>query len=212
MNTRSKQFEDSPLKANDAKIAEHILEVSTALYGEGWLLDEGNPAYGISQIAEVIIHNARNTRNRSLIFVAGNGGSSSNASHLALHLEDAEYQTVDLISRVPVLTAYANDYGYEEALIRQASTLKAGDVLFVISGSGNSKNVVSLARHVKLTEPDVIVLGLLGSDGGDLVNLCDRYVLIRSNDYGVIEDCHSVMIHSLHKILMREAGRLIRSA
>jgi D-sedoheptulose 7-phosphate isomerase len=216
LNTQSKEYDNSLLekdrRAVNLDTTAHLLGVTKALQGEGSLLDEGSPAFGIAQIAEIIILNAQDVRKRSLMFVAGNGGSSSNASHLVLHLEDAGYTTMDLTSRAPLLTAYANDYGYEEALVRQSSTIRMGDVLIVISGSGDSKNLVSLVRKCKSTIPNVIVLGFLGSDGGELLNICDRYICIRSHDYGIIEDCHSVLIHILHKILMKDAGRSIRPA
>jgi D-sedoheptulose 7-phosphate isomerase len=154
---------------------------------------------------------------RSIIYIAGNGGSASNASHLTLHLADAGYPAVDLTSRIPLLTALSNDYSYSESLVQQLGTLYEGDVIFVLSGSGNSANLISLvtAKYDGSLSPaydNIKTVGLLGATGGLLKKNCDRTVCVDSNDYGVIEDCHSIAIHAIHKCLMGYRNKSIRLA
>jgi D-sedoheptulose 7-phosphate isomerase len=130
------------------------------------------------------------------VFVLGNGGSYANASHLVLHLRDAGIKAVDLLADTSQLTALSNDGDYATAP-RDRLTMEADskDMLVVISGSGESANILlALAAANRI---GMSTVGLLGFGGGAAKKLCDLAVVLPSKNYGVVEDCHSVVLHIL---------------
>ena len=138
------------------------------------------------------------------VFIAGNGGSASTASHMASDLSKTVvngggregFRTIALTDNVPLMTAWGNDASYEEIFAGQIRSLaRPEDLLILISGSGNSKNllrVVETARSKKL-----VVIALLGKGGGQLRSLVDAAVVVPSDDYGPIEDAHLAINHLL---------------
>ena len=149
------------------------------------------------------------------VLVAGNGGSASTASHLAT---DFGYGTQAACPSVPLrmialtehtatLTAAANDRGYAEIFVSQLQLLyRPGDVLIVISASGNSANLVCAASWVKAQGGTV--LGLLGFDGGKLLKICDVAVHVSTppGEYGPVEDTHLILNHVISAWLRHRAG------
>lgn len=138
---------------------------------------------------------------RRLILLAGNGGSAATASHMANDLMNGVaqggnygFRAIALSDNVPAITAVANDENYREIFARQIEGLaQSGDILLVISGSGNSSNLlraVESARTIGMT-----TLALLGMGGGKLAELVDFSVIAPSDDYGPIEDIHMVLDH-----------------
>jgi D-sedoheptulose 7-phosphate isomerase len=139
------------------------------------------------------------------IFIAGNGGSASTASHMANDLgmdvlkkggSSKAFRALALTDNISMLTAISNDDGYDNTFVNQLRIhYRLGDRLIVISASGNSPNVVAAAKWVR--EQGGKVLGLTGFDGGKLQDLCD--VLIHVNtpkgEYGPVEDVHMIMDH-----------------
>ena len=134
------------------------------------------------------------------IYILGNGGSQANASHLVLHLSERGVKAHDLMAETAWLSALANDHSYQQAplliLRRQAG---AKDVLLIISGSGDSVNVLTALAEAKRLGMGTI--GLLGMRGGAALGLCSIAIVVPSESYGTIEDCHSALVHLL-------AGRL----
>ena len=99
-----------------------------------------------------------------------------------------------LTDNVPWMTALANDLGYEHIFSEQLKNLvQKGDVLIAISGSGNSPNIVKGVQAAKALGATVV--GILGFDGGKVKDLVDTSVLIRSDNYGYVEDLHMVLDH-----------------
>ena len=141
------------------------------------------------------------------VFVAGNGGSAATASTMANDLgsdvmrkagTNTPLRVFALTDNVSVLTAVANDIGYENAFVTQLRIhYRPGDMLVVISASGNSPTVVLAAEWVR--ERGGTVAGLVGFDGGKLKNLCDITVHFKTDpgEYGPVEDAHLVMNHLL---------------
>lgn len=137
------------------------------------------------------------------VFVLGNGGSASTASHMAADLAKntigphmRRFRILSLNDNIPLLTALANDEGYENIFSEQLENLiQPGDVLVAISASGNSENVLRAVRYANSRQAQTI--GLLGFDGGEASGLVDKAVLVHSTDYGVIEDAHLVLNHIL---------------
>jgi phosphoheptose isomerase len=94
------------------------------------------------------------------------------------------------------MTALANDLGYENVFSEQLTNLiQAGDVLVVVSASGNSPNVLNAMRYARSQSAEVI--GLLGFDGGAAAGLADIALVVDSEHYGVVEDIHLIINHIL---------------
>lgn len=130
------------------------------------------------------------------IFVIGNGGSAATASHIATDWSKTAERVgkplircISLNDNVPFMTAIANDLGYDEIFVRQLKNLlQPNDVVVIISGSGNSPNVVKAAEYAK--EIGAVTIGMTGFTGGKLRKLVDICLHIDSDQYGVIEDLH----------------------
>ena len=131
------------------------------------------------------------------VWVIGNGGSQANASHMVLHLQERGLRAHDLLAETASITAVSNDTDYAKVA---AATLRRlagkGDSLIVITGSGDSPNVV--LALVEARRLGMWTFGLLGFDGGQAIALCSYAVLVNSNDYGCIEDAHSAVIHAIN--------------
>jgi|RhiMethySRZTD1v2_1073278.scaffolds.fasta_scaffold357693_2 D-sedoheptulose 7-phosphate isomerase len=140
---------------------------------------------------------------RATIFLAGNGGSAATASHWANDLGKATrapgrppIRVLSLSDNVSWFTALANDEGYEHVFSGQLDNLAApGDVLIVISASGNSPNLVNAVTLAR--ERDLTTIGLLGFDGGALKPLVDQCVWIptETGAYGPVESAHLMVCH-----------------
>ena len=138
-----------------------------------------------------------------IVYVLGNGGSSANASHLVLHLREAGMKAVDLMGDAAHLSALSNDHSYQEApRLRLRAEATQDDVLVVISGSGNSVNVlVTLAEASSI---GMFCIGLLGFGGGSAKALCDEAIVLESKEYGPVEDAHSAVIHIVSGMLRKQ--------
>jgi len=142
-------------------------------------------------------------RSEKQVFTLGNGGSSSTAGHMAADLAKntigpnmRRFRITSLNDNAAIVTALANDLGYEHVFSEQLINLiRAGDVLVVASASGNSPNVLNAMRYAQTQSAEVI--GLLGFDGGEAARLADVAVIVPSSDYGVVEDVHLVVNHIL---------------
>jgi D-sedoheptulose 7-phosphate isomerase len=159
------------------------------------------------QIAQVIdvLYKARLSNKQ--IFILGNGGSASTASHFVCDLSKntrkdgwPNFRVIGLTDNMAILSAYANDEGYENVFSMQlASFVQPGDVVIAISTSGNSLNVlnaIQLANRVNAT-----TVGFTGFDGGRLSKLVDIEVHVPSNMIEHVEDIHLMLEHLVCKAL-----------
>jgi D-sedoheptulose 7-phosphate isomerase len=109
---------------------------------------------------------------------------------------------LSLTDNVPLITAWANDAGYERVFLEQVRTFTdPGDVLVAISGSGNSPNVVEAVKLAKAMKAETI--GILGFAGGKLKDLVDTALIVASDDYGPVEDVHMALDH-IFTVCLRE--------
>jgi D-sedoheptulose 7-phosphate isomerase len=143
----------------------------------------------------------------STIFVVGNGGSATTATSMANDIgfdilkktgTDKPFRVLALTDNTSVITAIANDVGYENIFINQLKIhFRPGDKLLAISASGNSPNVVLAAEWVK--QQGGRVIGFLGFSGGKLKNISDVVLHVKSEagEYGPVEDAHLVLNHIL---------------
>jgi D-sedoheptulose 7-phosphate isomerase len=137
------------------------------------------------------------------VFIIGNGGSAATASHMACDLgkntispNRARFRVLSLNDNMAMLSALANDVGYDQVFAEQLTNLiRPGDVLISISGSGNSPNILRAMRYAR--ERAATNIALLGFDGGKAMELADEFVLVPANNYGVVEDLHMVLDHIL---------------
>jgi len=150
------------------------------------------------------------------VFTMGNGGSAALASHFAVDLGKGtvaegrrRFRVLSLVDNTPVMTAYANDFSYPDVFSEQIRTLaRAGDLVFGISGSGNSPNVLNGLKAAREAEARTVVL--TGYQGGKAAALADIAVVIPSNDMQHIEDCHLMLAHLFMQAMrdfVRESDR-----
>lgn len=144
------------------------------------------------------------------IYFAGNGGSAATASHFCQDLAEVGrkancdgFRTHSLSDNVAFITAAGNDYGYDAIFTTQMKyVFNSGDVLVVISASGNSPNVVAAARFAH--EKGGTVIALVGFDGGKLGAIADHALKISTpkGEYGPVEDAHLIFDHAITNYLM----------
>jgi D-sedoheptulose 7-phosphate isomerase len=152
----------------------------------------------ITELGELLL---RAYRDGKQVFTLGNGGSASTASHMAADLAKntidqnmRRFRILSLNDNASLLTALANDLGYENVFSEQLKNLiRAGDVLIVISASGNSPNVLNAIRYAQ--ERSAQVAAILGFDGGQSAKLADLAIVVRSEHYGIVEDLHLAINH-----------------
>lgn len=139
---------------------------------------------------------------RAMVWLIGNGGSMATAMHFAADLSKTPAKPVRAMSldNLALLTAISNDWGYRHVFTHPLKWAQTNDVLIVISGSGNSQNVVDAATLFRGT-----VIALLGFDGGELGwRLADKdaiTVIVPSGNYGIIEDLHCSILHMVVEAL-----------
>ncbi len=164
-------------------------------------------------IEQVILtlHQARLEQRR--VFIMGNGGSASTATHFVCDLAKntrwngwPDFRVLGLTDNMAIFSAYSNDEGYEHAFSRQlASFVGSHDVVIGISASGNSPNVlnaISLAR-----ENQAITIGFTGFDGGKLRSLVDLELHVNSQCIEQVEDVHLALEHLICKSLREMVRR-----
>lgn len=136
------------------------------------------------------------------ILIAGNGGSAADAQHFAAEItcqfKDARkgYSALALHTDTSAITAWGNDKNFDTVFARQVEAHgRVGDVLVVISTSGDSKNLIEAARQAR--SQGMQVVGLLGRDGGELVrgSFCDHALIVPSKEIPRIQESHILLIH-----------------
>ncbi len=167
-----------------------------------------NPQQITAFIDELML--ARN--NGKNVFFLGNGGSAATASHFAndllagmrLRKEDKPFKAIALTDNNALITALANDEGYDQIFSKQLDVLmEPGDLVVAISASGNSPNLIKaieLARSRGNT-----VVGLVGFDGGKMKQICNSIIHVETakGEYGPVEDIHMVLDHLVTGYLYR---------
>lgn len=143
------------------------------------------------------------------VLFCGNGGSAADAQHLAGEFSGRFYYdrpplfAEALHVNTSYLTAVGNDYGYDEVYARMLRAMgRAGDVLFALSTSGNSANVLAAAQaaHAK----GMRVIGLTGNGGGKLAEYSDHLIAIPSTDTPRIQECHMLLGHLICELVEAE--------
>lgn len=152
-----------------------------------------------------ILENARLKGKR--IFICGNGGSASTASHFECDFnkgisydQKVKYDFECLSDNAPMMMAIANDIGYDDIfVVSLKNKLKNGDIVIGISGSGNSENVVRALQYGN--EAGAETIALVGYDGGRLKEIAKHYIHVNVNNMQIVEDIHLVLNHMMMFIL-----------
>lgn len=139
--------------------------------------------------------------NRKWVYIFGNGGSSSTASHFENDFNKGVSEQLKtkfrfrcLNDNVATLMAVANDIGFEEVFRYQLTDrIEPGDLVIAISGSGNSRNIINAVEYAKSCGNQII--GITGYDGGKLKQLCDISLHAPVNSMQVTEDVHMIFDH-----------------
>ncbi len=142
------------------------------------------------------------------VFILGNGGSASTASHMACDLgkgtlqrvydnTERRFRVISLTDNVAIMTAFANDLSFDDIFVQQLRNLvETNDVVIALSGSGNSTNVVKAVEYAKSC--GAITIGFLGfKTGGKVGSIVDYSIIVDSNHYGPIEDIQLILNHMI---------------
>ncbi len=148
-------------------------------------------------------------RNERTVFVFGNGGSASTASHLCgdfikgISFDlDKRFKAVCLNDNIPALMAIANDISYDDIFVEQLKNyLKKDDVVIGISCSGNSNNVIKALEYANKT--GAVTVAFCGFNGGRIKDLTHLAIHADINDMEVSEDIHLIVAHCLKQILIK---------
>ncbi|MCM1225259.1 MAG: D-sedoheptulose 7-phosphate isomerase [Lachnospiraceae bacterium] len=148
-------------------------------------------------------------KNGGKILLCGNGGSAADSQHIAAELtgrykrERRGLCAIALTTDTSALSAIGNDYGYDFVFSRQCEALaQKGDLLWGISTSGNSQNVLNALKVAR--EIGCATLGFGGRDGGAMRTLCDVLLISPSEDTPRIQEMHILMGHILCDLIERE--------
>ena len=156
-----------------------------------------------SLISDVIHILQRARMQGSQVFIMGNGGSASTASHFVCDLAKntrreglPHFRAIGLTDNMEIFSAYANDEGYENVFSQQLINLiRPGDIVIAISASGNSKNVLNAVEEAR--KYGVTTIGFTGFDGGRLGQMADVHIHVRSNIIEHVEDIHLMLEHMI---------------
>lgn len=145
-------------------------------------------------------------QNGNTVYWCGNGGSASDAQHLAAELSGRFYfdrpslPSEALHVNSSYITAVANDYGYENIYSRYISGCgKKGDILVGISTSGNSENIINAFKTAK--EKEMTVIAFSGHDGGEMKSYADINLIVPSTETPRIQECHIMIGHIICELV-----------
>ncbi len=167
------------------------------------------PREAIQRVVDALLESRRADKQ---IFVLGNGGSASTASHFACDLGKGtimpnakRFRVISLTDQIPLMTAWANDSSYDRIFVEQLrNLLQEGDLVIGISGSGNSPNVLNALEYAG--ERGARTVGLTGFDGGKLKPLVDECIVVEADNIEVVEDVHLALNHSICMAIRAETA------
>lgn len=159
-------------------------------------------------ITEVIAILQRARMSGNQVFIMGNGGSASTATHFVCdlakntrHPELPHYRAIGLTDNMAIFSAYANDEGYENVFAKQlANLVQPGDVVIGISASGNSQNVLNAIQEARQGSVTTTI-AFTGFDGGRLGGMVDINIHVKSHIIEHVEDIHLMLEHMIVKAI-----------
>jgi D-sedoheptulose 7-phosphate isomerase len=163
---------------------------------------------------ELVVAEIQSVRMRGArLWVAGNGGSAAIADHLlcdwvkgTFNASQRPIHVHSLVANTALLTACANDFGYDVSFERQIEMqAQAGDVLICISSSGNSANILAALHKASLM--GLKTIAFTGFSGGESAKLADINLHVAAHNYGVVEDCHQILMHNIAQFIYGHSSR-----
>tara|TARA_Y100000310_G_C20685507_1_gene818698 strand:- start:3164 stop:3754 length:591 start_codon:yes stop_codon:yes gene_type:complete len=158
----------------------------------------------IEEISKLIIECYKNKKK---VMLAGNGGSAAQATHIAAEfvgrykLDREGLSAISLSTDLSSVTAIGNDYGFDKIFSRQVEAIgEEGDVLIVLSTSGNSENLINAVDSVE----GINTVSLIGKDGGRLKGKAGIEIIINSNNTPKIQEAHLVILHIVCEIVEKK--------
>jgi D-sedoheptulose 7-phosphate isomerase len=171
-----------------------------------------NSSYLSSDIIECVNIIIKSLKKGKKIILFGNGGSAADAQHIAsefigrFNLERKSLPAIALTTDSSILTSLSNDYSFETVFERQCESLVSkGDIIFGISTSGNSKNVLNGLKISK--KLGGITIGLLGNEGGKIKKIVDYSLIVNSKSTPRIQEVHIIVSHLICDLVEKNVGR-----
>jgi len=164
----------------------------------------------IGEIVDILV----DTRDKGrMVFIMGNGGSASTASHFASDLNktaivkgERRFKAIALTDNLPLITAWSNDQGYDDVFAEQLENyISEGDVVIGISGSGESRNII---KAIEIGNAyGALTLGFTGFEGGALKDVAKISIVVPSKNMQRTEDIHMLLIHLLSLMIREESAQ-----
>jgi D-sedoheptulose 7-phosphate isomerase len=182
------------------KASYDFYDYCTSIYSAGLFIDQ----LKIDEAYNLLLHNHRN------VVIFGNGGSASIADHFCCDFvkgvrTDTHFKPkcTSLVSNGSLLTALANDISYEHVFSEQVKYHEPS-LAIAVSSSGNSKNILNGLAAAKAI--GVQTIALVGFDGGEILrsNAADCILHVQATNYGIVEDCHMMILHTFAQKIRRD--------
>jgi D-sedoheptulose 7-phosphate isomerase len=193
-----------PIAANVEDAIQENIAASMAL--QQTMLGDRELIRGVAAAAEMIL---QTLRREGRVLLAGNGGSAADAQHIAAEflgrcrMERRALPAIALSTNAPVLTGIGNDYGFDKVFARQVEAFaRPGDVLLVISTSGDSRNLLRAVLMAGALQTKTIAL--TGHTGGKLKNAVDLCLRVPSRETLRIQEAHILIGHTISEIVEAE--------
>lgn len=157
-----------------------------------------------STFKKVVLCISNKVENNNMLFFAGNGGSAAEAQHMsAEYLATLDHQNyrpgikaLALTVDTSFITAWTNDFSYEDVYLRQLKTLASeGDIFFAYSTSGNSQNILKAIEYAN--KNGIITIGFTGNKGGKMAAICDICFTVPSVSTALIQEVHTMLGHEI---------------
>ena len=159
-----------------------------------------------NRISDSIDAILKSLQNNGKIIIFGNGGSAADAQHFAAEFigrfekERDAIPAIALTTDSSIITSLANDYSFDKIFERQCEALiQPNDIIFVLSTSGNSPNVINGVKVAK--KKNIISIGLLGNNGGNLKDHLTIPIIVTSNSTPRIQEVHRIILHAICQIV-----------
>jgi len=168
---------------------------------------EAQRSLPLERVADVIRILLAARARGSTVFICGNGGSASTASHMAVDFSKGSAEkhgtpirALALTDNAAVITALGNDIDFKSVFARQLAVLaRREDILIAVSVSGDSANVLEAVRTAR--ELGVTPIAFTGAGGGKLADVVDVSVIVESDEFGPVEDAHLALDHMITHVL-----------
>ena len=164
-----------------------------------------------NRISDSIDAILKSLQNNGKIIIFGNGGSAADAQHFAAEFigrfekERDAIPAIALTTDSSIITSLANDYSFDKIFERQCEALiQPNDIIFVLSTSGNSPNVINGVKVAK--KKNIISIGLLGNNGGNLKDHLTIPIIVTSNSTPRIQEVHRIILHAICQIVEDRIG------